>query len=92
MGGHIPQALHIVFPVSSRLQSGVIVVPQFWQATTTVVLDDVGSGLLGPTGVGEGEWCGWGCNDDGGIGDDEWACEQGEAPTVSWAVLDSLLL
>lgn len=30
--------MQIVCPLSSRRQSGVIVVPQFWQATTTVVL------------------------------------------------------
>lgn len=34
---NLPQALQIVWPCSSRLHSGVIVVPQFWHAITTVV-------------------------------------------------------
>ena len=34
---NLPQALQIVWPSSSRLQRGVIVVPQFWHAMTTVV-------------------------------------------------------
>jgi len=31
-----PHALHMVWPLSSRRHRGVMVVPQFWQATTTV--------------------------------------------------------
>lgn len=50
----IPQALQIVWPCSSLRQSGVIVVAQFWHATTTVVLGvcwsaliSIGSGAFG---------------------------------------------
>ena len=34
---NLPQALQIVWPLSSLLQRGVTVVPQFWHAMTTVV-------------------------------------------------------
>ena len=34
---YLPHALQMVCPASSLLQSGVMVVPQFWHAITTVV-------------------------------------------------------
>jgi hypothetical protein len=37
MDKSLPQALHIMWPASSRLHSGVIVVAQFWHAGIALV-------------------------------------------------------
>jgi hypothetical protein len=37
---HVPQALQMIWPASSLRQSGVIVVPQFWQAGIALVEAD----------------------------------------------------
>lgn len=55
-GVSLPQALQIVWPASSLRQRGVIVVPQFWHAMTTVVFwpwrfkapTSIGVGASGP--------------------------------------------
>lgn len=54
----LPHALQMVRPASSRRQSGVIVVPQFWHESTMFVLAEPPAGESEMDGLGEWPSCG----------------------------------